>query len=164
LKEATMKYVFALATVVAAAILGNVTACGGEERLSRENFSDRLQSIGERGGELWGRLAQRAEDLKPNEPLPAEVEEALAELVEFQEQAADELERMNPPDDAAESVELLTEALRERTEIVERVIAAGRFSPSDSQRVTRWGNEIDHAFERLRAEGFLATQDEHEDE
>jgi mannitol-1-phosphate/altronate dehydrogenase len=163
LKEAMMKYLFALATVVAAAILGGFTACGGEERLSREEVSDRLQSIGERGGELWGRLAQRAEDLKPNEPLPADVEQALTELVEFQEQAADELERMNPPEDAEEPVEMLTEALRERTEIVERVIEAGRFSPPDSQRVTRAGNEIDQAFEHLRAEGFLATADEHED-
>jgi hypothetical protein len=162
LKEATMKYLFALATVVAAAILGGVTACGGQERLSREEVSDRLQSIGERGGELWGRLAQRAEDLKPDEPVPADVEQALRELVEFQEQAADELERMNPPEDAEEPVEVLTVALRERTEIFERVIEAGRFSPQDSQRVTRSGDEIDQAFEQLRAEGFLATADEHE--
>ena len=33
-----MKYLFTLATVVAAAMLGGVAGCGGDERLSRESF------------------------------------------------------------------------------------------------------------------------------
>lgn len=158
-----MKSLFALATVAAAAMLGGVTACGGEERLSREEFSDRVQSIDERGGKLWGRLAQRAEDLELGEPLPAGVKQALTELVEFQEQAEAELEGLNPPEDAEEPVETLIEALHERTETVEQVIEAGRFTEQDSERVTRAGGEIDQAFERLRTGGFLATSDEHED-
>jgi hypothetical protein len=163
-KEATMKYLFTLATVVAAAVLGGVAACGGEERLSREEFSDRLQSIDQQGGELWGRLAQRAEDLKPGEPLPADVKQALRELVDFQNQAAAELEGLNPPEDAEEPVEVLVVALRARTETFEQAMEAGRFTEQDSERVTQSGEEIDQAFEQLRAEGFLATADEHEDE
>jgi hypothetical protein len=158
-----MKYLFA-ATVVAAAVLGGVAACGGEERLSREEFSDRLQRIGERGGDLWGRLAQRAEDLEPNEPLSADVKQAVTELVEFQKQAAAELEGLNPPEDAEQPAEMLIEALRERTETFEQVIEAGRFTEQDSDRVTQSGEEIDQAFEQLRAEGFLATAEEHEEE
>ena len=158
-----MKYLFALATVAAAALLAGVAGCGGEERLSREEFSDRLQSIGERGGELWGRLAQRAEDLKPGELLPADVKQALTELVDFQEKAATDLAGLNPPEDAEEPVEMLIAALRERTDTFEQVIEAGRFTRQDSERVTQAGEEIDQAFEQLRAEG-LATADEHEDE
>src|SRR5919109_580480 len=154
-----MKYLFALATVAAAALLAGVAGCGGEERLSREEFSDRLQSIGERGGELWGRLAQRAEDLKPGELLPADVKQALTELVDFQEKAATDLAGLNPPEDAEEPVEMLIAALRERTDTFEQVIEAGRFTRQDSERVTQAGEEIDQAFEQLRAEG-LATAHE----
>ncbi|MGH3012885.1 MAG: hypothetical protein ACRDLZ_01400 [Gaiellaceae bacterium] len=159
-----MKYLFAFVTVVSVAVLGGVAACGGDERLSPEEFTDRLQSIDKRGGELWGRLAQRAEDLEPNEPLPADVKQALTELVEFQEQAAAELEGLNPPDDAEEPAEMLIEALRERTETFEQVIEAGRFTPQSFDRVTQSGEKIDRAFEQLREEGFLSIADEHEEE
>jgi hypothetical protein len=157
-----MKYLFALATVAAAAVLGCVAACGGDERLSREEFGRRVQSIGERGGDLWGRLAQRAEHLEPDEPLPAEVEQSMTELVDFQNEAAAELDRLNPPEDAEEPVEMLIGALRERSETFEEVIDAGRFTEQDFERVTQSGEKIDQAFEQLRAEGLLATADEHD--
>ena len=159
-----MKYLFALATVAAIAVLGGVAACSGEERLSRDAFSDRLQSIGERGGELWERLARRADDLEPGEPLRADVEQALTELVDFQNQAAAELEGLDPPEDAEEPVEMLIEALHERTGTFEQVIEAGRFTQQSFERLTQLGEKIDQAFEELRAEGFLASADEHEEE
>ena len=159
-----MNYLFALTIVAAAAVLGGVTACGGDERLSRDHFSGRMQSIGERGGELWGRLAQRAENLDPDEPLPADVKQALTEVVEFQEQAVAELEALNPPEAAEEPAEMLIEALRERTVTFEQVFEAGRFTPRNVARVTQAGEKIDRAFEQLREEGFLPIADEHEDE
>lgn len=64
-----MERLLILAIVLVAASLGGAAGCGGEERLSREEFSERLQSIDQRGGERWGRLAQRAKDLKPG-PTP----------------------------------------------------------------------------------------------
>lgn len=159
-----MKCLFTLATLVAAATLGGVAACGGEERLSREEFTDRLERIGDRGGELWGRLAQRAEGLEPDEPLPADVKQALTELVEFQEEAAAELDGLNPPEDGEEPAEMLIEALVERTETFEQAIEVGHFTPQNSDRVTQSGEKIDRAFEQLRDEGFLPIADEHTEE
>lgn len=159
-----MKCLFALAIVLAAASLGAVAGCGGEERLSREEFSDRLQTIDRRGSELWGRLAQRAQDLKPDEPLPADVTQAMTEMVEFQEQAAAELDVLNPPEDAEEPVEMLIEALGERTEIFEQVIEAGRFTQQDSDQITQSGDQIDQAFVQLREGGFLPAAEEHQEE
>jgi hypothetical protein len=159
-----MKCLFALATVLAAASLATVPGCGGEERLSREDFSARIQSIDERGGELWGRLAQRAQDLEPDQPLPADVKQALTDLVDFQEQAVEELEALNPPEDAEEPVEMLVEALRARTETIEQAIEAGRFTQQESGQLTQSGDKIDEAFEQLRKEGFLPDADEHEEE
>jgi hypothetical protein len=148
-----MKHLFALAIVLAAASLGVVAGCGGEEGLSREEFSERLQSIDQRGGERWGRLAQRAEDLKPDQPLPIEVKQAIAEL-----------EELNAPDEAQEEVEKLIAALRERTETFEQVIEAGRFTRQDFDQITESGDKIDEVFEQLRKEGFLPEADEHEEE
>jgi hypothetical protein len=159
-----MKHLFALAIVLAAASLGVVAGCGGEEGLSREEFSERLQSIGQRGGERWGRLAQRAEDLKPDQPLPIDVKQPMRELVEFQREATAELEELNPPDEAQEEVEKLIAALRERTETFEQVIQAGRFTRQDFDQITESGDKINEAFEQLREEGFLPRVDEHEGE
>lgn len=156
-----MKYLFAAATVVATTILGGVAGCGGEERLSREEFSARLQSVDQRGGELWERLAQRAEDLKPHEPLPADVKQALTELVEFQEQAAADLEGLNPPEAAEQPVEMLIGALRKRTETFKQVIEAGHFTREDFDQVTQAGEEIDQASEQFGEEGFVPTADDH---
>lgn len=165
-KEAMMRCLFALAFVLVAASLGTgtVTGCGGEERLSREEFSDRLQTIDERGGELWARLAEHAEDIGPGEPLPADVKPALTALIEFQEQATAELEALNPPEGAEEPVAMLIEALRKRTETFEQVIEAGRFTERGFQRVTQSGEEIDQASQQLRAKGLGATADVHGDE
>lgn len=159
-----MKCLFALAIVLAATSLGAVAGCGGDQRLSRQEFSDRLQRIDERGGELYGRLAQGAQDLKPDQPLPRDVEQALAELVEFQEQAAAELEALNPPEDAEEPVAMLIEALRNRTETFQQVIEAGRFTRQDFEQVMQSGERIDEAFEQFRKESFLSGGDEHEEE
>ena len=158
-----MKRLVTILIVVTIATLGGAAGCGGEERLSREEFRDRLQSIEERGGELWGRLADRAQSLETNQPLPGEIEQALRQLVEFQEQTVSELEALTPPEGAEQPVEMLTEALRKRTESFKEVIATGHFTEQDSDRVTQAGDEIDEAFEQLRAGGFLPAEDDHQE-
>jgi hypothetical protein len=158
-----MTRLFTLVIVLAAG-LGVVAGCGGEERLSRDDFSDRLQSIGQEGSERWGALAQRAVDLKPGQPIPADVEQSLRELVEFQRQAVSELEGLNAPEDAGELVEMLIDALRERTARFEQAIDAGSFTERRSGQITQSGEKIDEAFERLRNDGFLPKEDAHEDE
>jgi hypothetical protein len=159
-----MKHPFALVIVLAAASLGVVAGCGGDEGLSREEFSERLQSIDQRGGERWGRLAQRAEDLKPHQPLPIDVKQPIRELVEFQRQAIAELEELNPPDEAQDEVGKLIAALGERTETFEQAIEAGRLTRQDFDQITESGDKIDEAFEQLREEGFLPKVKEHDGE
>ena len=159
-----MERLLMLAIVLAAASLGGAAGCGGEERLSREEFSERLQSIGQRGDELWGRLAQVAADLEPDQALPADVKQPMTDLVEFQRQAAAELAQLNPPEEAEEEVEMLIEALRDRTELFEQALETGRFTRRDSDQITESGEKIDEAFEQLRKEGFLPKVDEHEEE
>jgi hypothetical protein len=158
-----MKRFLILASVLVAASLGGATGCGGEERLSREEFSERLQSIGQRGSERWGRVAAGAADLRPDQSFPADVKQPMRELVEFQQQAVTELAELNPPQEAEEEVEMLIEALRERTEAFEQAIEAGRFTRRDFEQITESGDKIDEAFEQLRAERFLPEADEHEE-
>jgi hypothetical protein len=155
-----MKRLVTIAIVVAAAAL---TGCGGEERVASDEFRGRLASIGERGGELWGQLEQRAQSLETDQPLPADIEQALEALIEFQEQTVAELETMTPPEAAEDPVGMLINALRNRTESFKAAIAVGHFTEQDFDRVTQAGEEIDEAFEQLRAEGFLPTTDDHEE-
>jgi hypothetical protein len=153
---------FALAAVAAAVLVGAVTRCGGDSQVSRDQFGDRLQSIGERGGELWERLAKLAGDLEPGEPLPKDVAQALTELVDFQEQAAAELEGLGTPEGADASVQMLIGALRDRTETFRQAIEIGHFTPEESERVTQAGEMIDRAFAQLRSQGFLPVEDAHD--
>jgi hypothetical protein len=159
-----MERLLILALVLVAASLGGAAGCGGEERLSRDEFGEHLQSIGQRGSDRWGRVAQGAADLKPDQPLPADVMQPMRELVEFQRQAAAELAELNPPEEAEEEVEILIEALRERTVAFEQALEAGRFTRLDFEQITESGDKIDEAFEQLRKEGFLPEADEHEEE
>jgi hypothetical protein len=159
-----MERLLMLAIVLMAAGLGGAAGCGGEERLSREEFGERLQSVDQRGGERWGRLAQVAADLEPDQALPADVKQPMTDLVEFQRQAAAEFVELNPPEEAEEEVEMLIEALRDRTEVFEQALEAGRFTRRDSVQITESGDRIDEAFEQLRKEGFLPEADEHKEE
>ena len=158
-----MKRPFTLAIVLAAA-LGVAPGCGGEERPSREEFSERVQSIHQRGSERWGRLAERAADLKPGQPIAADVEQAIRQVVEFQRQAVSELERPGTPDDAGEAVEMLSDALRERTATFERVLDAGSFTQRQFVQITQSGEKIDEALTQLRDDGFLSKEEPREDE
>ena len=159
-----MERLLILAIVLLAAGLGGAAGCGGEERLSREELGSRLQSIGQRGSERWGLVAHEAADLKPNQPLPADVRQPMRELLEFQRQAVAELAELNPPEEAEEEVEMLIEALRERTVAFEQALEAGRFTRLDFDQITESGDRIDEAFEQLRKEGFLPEADVHEEE
>jgi len=152
-----------LAIVLAAAGLTVLSGCGGGDRLSQEEFRDRMQSIAQRGGELWGRLAERAGDLKPGQPLPADVRQPMREMVEFQRSTAEELEGLNVPQGADEEIQDFVDALRERTRLFEQAAEAGRFTQSDSEQITQAGEKIDAAFQQLRTEGFLPKAEEHEE-
>ena len=158
-----MKRQSALVTLVVAGGLGVGAGCGGEAQLSRDEFSDRLQSIDRRGGELWGRLAARAGELKPGQPLPADVREPMRAMVEFQRSTAEELEGLDVPQGADEEVEEFVGALRERTRLFEQAVEAGRFTQQDAEQITRAGEQIDAVFQQLRAEGFLPSIEEHEE-
>lgn len=152
-----------LAIVLAASGLAVLSGCGGGDRLSREEFSTRMQGIHQQGGELWGRLAEQAGDLKPDQPLPANVREPMDAMVEFQRSTAEELEGLDVPQGADEEVQEFVDALRERTRLFEQAAQAGRFTEQDFEEVVRAGDRIDYVFRQLRAEGFLPRVDEHED-
>lgn len=147
-----------LALVLAAASIGVLAACGGEERLSREEFSDRLQSIDRRESERFERLAEQAMRLKPDQPLTDEVKQGMREFAGGLRRAADELEALNPPEEAEEATETLIEALRERAAAFEQAAREERITLQQLEEegsITKAGEKIDRALEQLRAMGFL---------
>lgn len=147
-----------LPLVLAAAGLGAVAGCGGEERLSREEFSDRLQSIKQRESARFERLAQQAMRLKPNELLPGDVKQAMRDVAGGNRRAADELDELNHPEGAEAEARALIAALRERAEGFERAAREQRITLRQLEEqgsITKAGEKIDRAFERFRREGFL---------
>jgi hypothetical protein len=147
-----------LPLVVAAAGVGALTGCGGEERLSRDAFGDRLQSIGRRGSARYERLAEKAMRLKPDQALTDEVKQGMRRYAEALARAADRLDELNPPTDAEDETATLTEALRERAETFTQAASEQRVTLRQLEQqgsITNAGEKIDRAFEQLRQEGFL---------
>lgn len=151
----------AASLIVLSAALAVLAGCGGDDRSSREAFRDRLQSIDRQGSDLFGRLAERAQDVQPGQPLPADVVQPMRELVEFQRQTIRELEELEPPQGAEQAVEMLIRALDDRTATFEQALVAKRFTARQFDQVTRSGDLIDIAFEQLRNDGFLPAAEEH---
>jgi hypothetical protein len=63
---------------------------------------------------------------------------------------------------AEQPVQGFIRALRERTNMLKRVIEAGRFTQKEFDYVTDLGGEIDRAFSQLRADGFVSNVHTHE--
>lgn len=151
-----------LFAIVLAASLGITPGCGSDQQLSGAEFSDRLQKIYHEGSELWDRVAERAGDLEPAEPITGELEQSLHELVAFQRRAADELRELRAPATAEEEIEMLIEALQARTEAFEQALEARRFTGEQFDRITEAGGRIDLAFTQMRAEGILPTAEDND--
>jgi hypothetical protein len=147
-----------IAIMLAAAALGAVAGCGGDddEELSREEFSEQLQSIIEEPSAAFGRLAQEGARLKPADVLPEELKAEIGAVGETMREAADELEELDPPEDAEEQTQQLIDAIRERAEAFEQVageadITLREFAPT----LRESGGRVDQALEALRQLGYL---------
>lgn len=138
--------------------------CGGEERLSRAEFKDRLGSIERRESARFERLAQRAARVEEDQPLPDDLKQAMTELAEGNRRAADELDRLNPPEDARAATDELIKALRERAEGFGQAARKQRTTLHELEQdgsITRAGEAIDRARERLRKQGFSPEESDH---
>jgi hypothetical protein len=143
---------------LAAAGLVAVAGCGGDERLSRDGFADRLQTIDRQGSAPYERLAQQAARLKPDQPLTETVKRGMRQYAGALARAADQLDQLNPPSGAEDETATLTDALRQRAESFEQAAREQRVTlrQLEQQRAgTTAGEKIDRAFERLREQGFL---------
>lgn len=150
-----------LPLLLAAASLGALAGCGGDDRLSREEFGDRLQSIKQRESARFERLAQRVMRLKPTQPLPDDVKQAMRDVAGGNRRAADELDELAPPEDAEDATKGLIEALRERADAFVQAAREERITLRQLEEegsITKAGEKIDRAFERLRKEGFLPKE------
>jgi hypothetical protein len=151
--------------VLAAAGVAALAACGGDERLSRDAFGDRLQSIEYWGSTRYERLAKQAMRLDPDQPLTAEVKRGMRQYAHGLARAADQLGELNPPEPAERETATLIEALRQRARGFEQAARKPRTTLRELERersITKAGERIDRAFEQFREEGLLILSPDHE--
>lgn len=152
-----------LALVLAGAGIA-AAGCGGEERLSRAKFEDRLAGIERREGARFERLAQRAASVEEDQPLRDDLRQAMTAVAEGHRRAADELVRLSPPEEAQAATDELVEALRKRAASFEEAARKQRITLRELEQdrsITEAGESVDRARERLRTQGFLRAQDDH---
>jgi len=150
--------------VLTAAGLAALAACGGDQRMSRDAFEDRLQAIERWGSMRYRRLTEQALRLRPDQPLTDEVKQAMSRYAQGLARAADQLDDINPPQPAEKGTAMLIEALRDRASGFERAARKQRTTLRELERersTTRAGERIDRAFEQLREDGFLTISPDH---
>jgi hypothetical protein len=152
--------------VLAAACVAVLPACGGDERLSRGAFEERLQSVERWGGTRYERLSEQAMRLRPDQPLTDEVKRSMRRYAHGLARAADRLDSLNPPRPAEQETAKLIKALRERASGFEQAARKQRTTLRDLEgedSITRAGDRIDRVFEQLREDGFLSLSPEPDD-
>lgn len=150
--------------VLTAAGLAALAACGGDQRMSRDAFEDRLQAIERWGSMRYGRLTEQALRLRPDQPLTDEVKQAMSRYAQGLARAADQLDDINPPQPAEKGTAMLIEALHDRASGFERAAHKERTTLRELERersTTQAGERIDRAFEQLREDGFLTISPDH---
>jgi methyl-accepting chemotaxis protein len=117
--------VFALA--VAATFL--LAGCGGEDRLSEEEASQQItELVGDLSGEIQQQfhpIFQQLEGVGENAPVPervrAQLEDRTSVVADELREAADQVEELNPPEQAEDAVDALAESAREQATRVEEL-------------------------------------------
>ena len=146
------------AIVLAGSALGVAAGCGGEDDdgASQEDFSTELQRVIEEPRAAFAQLAEKGEKLKPSDVLSAELKAELGSVGETMGEAADELEQLDPPEDAAEEVQALIDALDDRAEGFEQAAAEDRITLREFAPTLREsGARVDQALAALREAGYL---------
>jgi hypothetical protein len=150
--------------LLTAAGLTALAACGADERMSRDAFEDRLQGIERWGSVQYGRLAEQALRLRPDQPLTDEVKQAMSRYAQGLARAADQLDDIDPPQPAEKGTAMLIEALRDRASGFQRAARMQRTTLRELERersTTQAGERIDRAFKQLREDGFLTISPDH---
>jgi hypothetical protein len=99
--------------------------------------------------------------LKPDQPLTDEVKQAMRRYAAGLALAADQLDELNPPEAAEQHTATLIDALRTRASAFEQAARKEHSTLRELERqasITNAGEQIDHAFEQLREDGFLREE------
>ena len=149
--------------MLAATALVAAGGCGDndDEGLSREEFSQQLQSIIEEPSSEFARLAEQGAELKSADVLSDDFKTEIGAVGKTMGQASEELDALTPPEDAEQQTNELIEALQQRSVAFEQAareknITLREFAPS----LRETGERVDRAKEALRQEGYLSEAEE----
>lgn len=106
-----------LAFLVTALSVGLLAGCGGDDSLSDQEYSDEL-------GAAIGPIIESGDLGLGDSSDPDELAQNLAEAKSLLSTAADELEALNPPEDAVEANDQLVQALNDVNASIDPVIEA----------------------------------------
>jgi hypothetical protein len=113
---------FPLFTAVLAA--ATLSACGGEERLSDEEFSSRIQPVVERISTEFGAVFQALGRAREDARVPVDVRARLRRAARVERDAAADAAELQPPQRAEASLDRLVAGARQQSARLEQL--AGR--------------------------------------
>jgi len=141
-----------LVLAAAAAGLVSIAACGGEERLPRTDYRERVTALGDRASQNFGLFSDTS---------PTRAREAVARIRDNERAVAAELDRLRPPEEAEEAHDSLVAALRDSAAERHRLLRRLRGNAADLLIVARAGQRspaqgaIGAAVKRLADLGYL---------
>lgn len=152
-------------TLAGAALLAS--GCGdGDDRLSKEEFSDRVTPLQQQVSEKFGELEKQARTERPEAPLSEDVKRLMEDFATAARRFTDELEKLKPPEEAEEATDQLIDGARERAEAFEQAARQEGVtlrdldqSPELATKLRQSGEKVDRAVQELRQKGFLSAQE-----
>ncbi len=152
------RWLAVIAIMLAAGASGVVAGCGGDDddEASQEEFGEQLQSILEKPSSEFGQLAEEGAKLKPADPFSAEFKAEIGSVGETMAEAAEELQQLDPPEDAEQEVQALIDAIQDRAEAFEQAAGEEDITLREFAPILREsGARVDQAREALREAGYL---------
>ncbi len=149
---------FRTLSLTAFAALAVLVGCGDDngdttsaEELSREEFSQELERVDREVSQAFGQVFESGvAQLPPDAQVPEAVKEALQTAADFEREAADRLDQLEPPEDAQEAVDGLTETAREQADTLSEA----------AEREGLTAGELQEAFEQQSPERYLNELEE----
>lgn len=141
------------------ATLAVLAGCGGDDRLSGEEFSAELQEADRNVSAAFERVFETIGDAREGETVAEPTREAAIQAAETEREAADALDELTPPEDAEEATDELVEQARAQADAIEEAASRGDVTVAELADAFQEASP-EAALSELRDLGYLAGEDE----
>lgn len=133
---------------------GGLAACGGEDRLSQQEFSSQLTPKVERVMTQFGTVFETLGQAEESDTVSADVRRQLAEAARVERAVADQIDALNPPENAEPATKELAVAAERQADQLRSLAAREDLTVKEMADAIEGGATLE-ALARLQELGYV---------